>query len=204
MKELCFEGKKRMPSKIVCVGRNYVEHIEELGNEMPDQMVLFFKPNSAISEELDSVHQNEVLHYESEIAFGIRAGRIGYVGFAFDLTKRELQSTLRDKGLPWERSKAFDGSAVFSPLVAFEGEFDGLKLELWVDGVLVQKGGVLQMINKPLSILAELRGLATFEDYDIILSGTPKGVGELVVGSQYIGIVKNGDDELVRCTWYAR
>src|SRR5210317_789335 len=94
------DGKKYYPSKIVCVGRNYVDHIRELGNEMPEQPVIFIKPNSAIGEALQPGVE-EPVHYEGELSFMVEAGRLAAVGFGLDLTRRELQSRLKAKGLPW-------------------------------------------------------------------------------------------------------
>ncbi len=114
------DNKKQKPSKVVCVGRNYAEHVKELNNAMPDQMVVFNKPNTSITTQLNSYHQ-EPLHYEGEICFSIKNGEIDAVGFGLDLTKRELQSALKAKQLPWERAKAFDGSAVLSKFVSLKG-----------------------------------------------------------------------------------
>ena len=105
-------GVETTPSKIVCVGRNYVAHIEELGNEVPEQMVVFGKPNSAIGNKLQAFHGGEPLHYEGEIALAISNGRATAAGFGLDLTKRTLQGQLKKKGLPWERAKAFDLSLI--------------------------------------------------------------------------------------------
>ena len=80
------------PSKIICIGRNYVDHVHELGNEIPDEMVVFFKPNSAISTQLNALHQNEPLHYEGELCFVFQQGYFSAIGFGLDLTKRGLQS----------------------------------------------------------------------------------------------------------------
>lgn len=187
----------------MCVGRNYVGHIKELGNEMPKQMVLFNKPNSAISDDLVA-RLDEPLHYEAEIALAVVEDRFRYVGFAFDLTKRKLQDELKEEGLPWERCKAFTGSALFSEFVELDSSIDELELELWVDGELRQSGGVATMINKPDAILAELMKFNDLEDYDIILTGTPKGVGALVSKCEYTGVIKERDRELVRKTWIAR
>lgn len=118
-----FDGIQRTPSKIVCVGRNYTEHIEELGNPVPEQMVLFFKPNASISDELRARHE-EPLHYEGEICFGIENGVYRYLGFGLDLTKRGAQKALKERGLPWERCKAFKGSALFSRFVPIEDGID--------------------------------------------------------------------------------
>ncbi len=119
MKSVMFENKKVIPSKIVCIGRNYVEHIKELGNEMPSSMVIFNKPNSSVSDTLFEP-ANELCHYEGEISFLITNSKISGVGFGLDLTKRKIQGSLKEKGLPWERAKAFDNSAVFSEFVSFE------------------------------------------------------------------------------------
>ncbi len=118
-------------SKIVCVGRNYVEHIEELGNETPESIVLFNKPNSAISDEL--FYFSEDTRFEGEICFLIENKKINRVGFGLDLTKANIQSYLKSKGLPWERAKSFDGSAVFSEFVEFNGNLESLKMELFIN-----------------------------------------------------------------------
>ncbi|MGL5358272.1 MAG: fumarylacetoacetate hydrolase family protein, partial [Shewanella sp.] len=108
------------PTKIVCIGRNYVDHIHELGNEIPEDMVVFVKPNSAITTQLHSQHQGEALHYEAELCFLFQGGRFSHVAVGLDLTKRALQNQLKAKGLPWERAKAFDGAALLSPFIAIE------------------------------------------------------------------------------------
>jgi len=125
MKTVNFNGREVTPSKIVCIGRNYVEHIEELGNEIPSSMVIFMKPNSAIKSKLIS-NDVEPIHYEGEISFMMLDGKIRGVGFGLDLTKRGLQSKLKAKGLPWERAKAFDGAAVFSDFVKFKDDTKAL------------------------------------------------------------------------------
>ena len=134
MQTITVNGRSVTPSKVVCIGRNYVAHIEELGNEIPEQMVVFNKPNSAISDILRSQIAGEALHYESELAFVIEGGKLAAVGFGLDLTKRGLQSRLKEKGLPWERAKAFDGAALFSGFVALPKEVSSLSLQLTVDG----------------------------------------------------------------------
>ena len=111
-----------VPSKVVCVGRNYVAHIKELNNEIPEDMVLFIKPNSAISDVLKSFH-HEAIHYEAELCFLFEGGVFIAVGLGLDLTKRSLQSELKAKGLPWERAKAFDGSAVMSQFIPINAIF---------------------------------------------------------------------------------
>lgn len=173
------EEKKVKVGKVLCVGRNYVEHIQELNNAMPEQMVVFNKPATSVSTKLIAFHQ-EPLHYEAEICFLIKNGQYSAVGLGLDLTKRGLQSTLKEKGLPWERAKAFDGSAVFSRFHSLNGvDIDDLNLELLINCVHVQKGHVKQMLYPPINILDELKSYTTLEDGDVVMTGTPKGVGEV-------------------------
>ncbi|MEH6582446.1 MAG: fumarylacetoacetate hydrolase family protein [Halioglobus sp.] len=204
MNTVLVNGSPLTPSKIVCIGRNYVAHIKELGNEIPDEMVVFNKPNSAISESLHSVLLDDALHYESELCFIVRDGGFGAVGFGLDLTKRALQSTLKQKGLPWERAKAFDGAVVFSPFVALPQTPETLSLTLTVDGATRQSGGVELMMYKPGTILQELEKFMSLEDGDIVMTGTPAGVGPVLAGEQFEGKVLAGDDVLVCQSWIAR
>ena len=191
------------PAKIVCIGRNYLEHIKELGNETPEQMVIFSKPNSAISPRL-LAEVGEPLHFEGEICFLLRGGSLFGVGFGLDLTRRELQTRLKEKGLPWERAKAFDGAACFSDFVELSDiDIASLSLELEIDGELRQSGGYQLMMHKPADILAGILEFMTLQDNDIIMTGTPKGVGQVGAGQQFTGRIKSGDTVLVEQTWIA-
>lgn len=203
MHSITFAGSAVTPSKIVCVGRNYVAHIRELGNEVPSDMVVFNKPNSAISSSLRAQIDGETLHYESEIALLISAGAIAGVGFGLDLTRRELQSRLKEKGLPWERAKAFDGAALFSEFVRPPADITDLSLQLTVNGELRQAGGVGLMIYPPAQILRELRKFTTLEDGDIVMTGTPAGVGAIHSQDRFRGALLDGDMELVSASWQA-
>jgi len=197
------ENNKIIPSKIICIGRNYVDHINELGNEMPDEMVVFLKPNSAISTQLQSFHQ-EPLHYEAELCFLYQKERFTAVAIGLDLTKRDLQSKLKTKGLPWERAKGFNGAAVFSRFVSIDSIDDSLSLELIIDGKLTQSGGVELMMFKPQTILEQLQHFMTLEEGDIVMTGTPKGVGHITAGSEFVGKVTCGDKTLVSASWLAK
>jgi len=174
MKTITFNTKKITPSKIVCVGRNYVEHIKELNNEIPENMVLFNKPNSAISDEL---YFFENTRFEGEICFLIEDNKISGVGFGFDLTKVDVQNYLKSKGLPWERAKAFNKSAVFSEFVKLKGDISTIEMKLFKNDILIQHGTYELMIYKPKKIIDEILTFMELEDGDIIMSGTPKGVG---------------------------
>jgi len=200
MNSVTFAGRHPRPSKIVCVGRNYAAHIEELGNAVPSQSVLFIKPNSAISATLRAV-PDTVVHYEGEISFIIQAGHIAGVGFGLDLTKRDLQESLKNAGLPWERAKSFDGAAVFSDFVPFDGDPDGLRLELVINGKTVQAAGGDLMLTRPSALLAEIGANFTLCDGDLVMTGTPRGVGPLTAGDVYEGRIFDGDRLLVAGNW---
>ena len=204
MQSISVNDQLIQPTKIVCVGRNYVAHIEELGNKVPESMVVFNKPNSAITDILHSQIGGHVLHYESELAFTVASGKLAAVGFGLDLTKRALQSRLKEKGLPWERAKAFDGAALFSKFVALPSEIEHLSLQLDVDGEQRQAGGVQLMLYRPEFILEEIARFTTLEDGDIIMSGTPSGVGEVQSGQTFEGQVLLGDRQLVSAARIAR
>ena len=203
MKSVKLDGKEITPSKIVCIGRNYVEHVRELGNELPTEPVIFLKPNSAISASVRSGEPGEI-HFEGEISFVVRADRLAAVGFGLDLTRRNVQTALKSKGLPWERSKAFDGAAVFSDFVSYEGPLGDLRLELDINGSLQQQGGCELMIYQPADILAEVKSFLSFEDGDLIMTGTPAGVGPVQAGDRFTGRIFAGKKLLVEASWVAR
>jgi len=200
MNQIESAGKRYSPSKVVCIGRNYVEHIKELNNETPDQMVFFVKPNSAITDCIVS-GVDEPIHYEAELSFIIEGNHITQVGVGLDLTKRGLQSTLKGKGLPWERAKAFDKSAVFSHFVSFSGALETLSLQLLINGSLVQHADYALMMNKPVDIINEVSSFMSFEAGDILMTGTPKGVGIAQQGDHFVGRIYQGETLLLEQQW---
>ena len=204
MHSVLVDGNSLIPSKIVCVGRNYVAHIEELGNEIPDEIVVFNKPNSALSDVLYSQLGEEPLSYEGELSFVVRDGEFWAVGFGLDITKRELQSRLKKKGLPWERAKAFDGAVVLSEFVPLPENSHELSLQLTVDGERRQTGGVDQMMYKPATILQELKMFMTLEDGDVVMTGTPAGVGHVQAGELFEGRVLFQNEVLLTAKWLAQ
>ena len=180
-----------------------MEHIKELNNEIPANMVVFSKPNSAISRELYSF-QKEQIHYEGELCFEYENGRFSAVGFGLDLTKRELQNKLKSNGLPWERAKAFDGSAVFSKFVEISNISQKLSIELNIDEKIVQAGNIEQMIYKPNDILTEILTFMSLKNGDIVMTGTPEGVGVVKKNSAFIGKVKENGKVIVIAKWLAK
>jgi 2-keto-4-pentenoate hydratase/2-oxohepta-3-ene-1,7-dioic acid hydratase in catechol pathway len=112
-----------------------------------------------------------------------------------------VQAALKAKGLPWERAKAFDGAAVLSPFVPFNGDIAGLSLRLSINGDVVQEGRVVDMINSPAVLLAEANTFLSFEDNDILMTGTPEGVGLVKAGAHFLGQIFQGDVLLAEQHW---
>jgi len=200
MNKIIFDAKEITPSKIVCVGRNYVEHIKELNNELPSEPVIFIKPNSSIADEIYFCPEDKV-HFEGEICFLVQQGQLSGVGFGFDLTKRDVQTRLKAKGLPWERAKAFTGSAVFSRFVPYVGELSSLRMVLTMNHNVVQRGGYAHMIYKPKIILDDIKRFLTLEDGDIIMTGTPKGVAAIHRGAVFDAEIYTADKLLISQRW---
>jgi len=200
MQQIRLDGQCVTPSKIVCIGRNYVEHINELGNEMPTEPVIFIKPNSAITDVMTFDPQEDI-HYEAELTFVVQDGTLSGVGIGLDLTKRAVQSQLKAKGLPWERAKSFDGSAVLSNFVSIPGRIEELSLELYINGELTQLATFDLMLHKPNDILAEVSAFMTCEEGDLIMTGTPKGVGSIQLGATFMARVLSNQQTILENTW---
>jgi len=202
MNSIIYNKECITPSKVVCIGRNYVEHIKELNNETPDTMVVFNKPNSAITNTLQYFTPDT--RFEGEICFLIEDKKIAGIGFGLDLTKANIQNKIKEKGWPWERAKAFDGSAVFSEFVKFDGKITDLKLELYINDTLIQYATYDLMIYKPQQMLEEIQTFMSLENGDIIMSGTPKGVGTYNKDDLFIGKVYEKDKLIVEQNWIVK
>lgn len=186
--------------KVVCIGRNYVEHAKELNNEVPSEPLLFIKPASAIvpmDKPLQVPADKGPVHFETELAvlIGERLTNvdeqtaqhgIAGIGLALDLTLRDLQSQLKSKGHPWERAKSFDGACPISPFLtpASVGDLNDVQIRLTVDGEIRQDGNSAQMITPILKLISHASKWFTLEPGDVILTGTPAGVGELKAGNK--------------------
>lgn len=202
MHSVKFQDSLITPSKVVCIGRNYVDHIQELKNELPTEPVIFIKPNSAISNTLHA-GGDQTIHFEGEIALLVEKNRFIGVGFGLDLTKRDLQNYLKNKGLPWERAKSFDRAAVFSEFFPFDGNTANLRLELTINNQLVQHGGVELMIYKPDFLLAEISKTFTLEYGDIVMTGTPAGAGGFKTDDHFTGRIYSSGTLLLEKSWRA-
>ncbi len=185
--------------KIVCVGRNYADHAKELNNPIPQRPLLFIKPATAavaMQEPLQLPQGQGGCHHELEMAILIGSSltratveqaeaAIAGVGLALDLTLRDLQSQLKEKGHPWERAKSFDGACPISPFVKVETEeLQNLTLNLWRNGELQQSGNTGQMLFPVLELLVDISAAFTLLPGDVVLTGTPAGVGPLQAGDQ--------------------
>ena len=191
-----------VPSKIVCIGRNYVEHIHELNNEIPSSMVVFNKPNSAITDTLHFISPDT--RFEGEICFLMMNDKIAGIGFGLDLTKADIQNHLKSKGLPWERAKGFNDSAVLGNFIPLDAPLESLRMTLYINGELTQESTVGLMIYKPLEMIQEIKSFMSFEDGDIIMSGTPKGVNTYTIGDKFIGRIYSDERLLVENSWIVK
>ena len=188
--------------KIICIGRNYTEHIEELANEKPENPVIFMKPDSAIllkNNPFVIPPFSEDVHYEVEVL--VKINRIGKhiqekfaykyydeIGLGIDFTARDLQGKLKAKGLPWEKAKAFDGSAVIGNYVPKSSfDLDNLNFKLFKNKELVQNGNTAKMLWKIDEIIAYVSQFFTLKIGDVIFTGTPAGVGKVAVNDVLTG-----------------
>jgi 2-keto-4-pentenoate hydratase/2-oxohepta-3-ene-1,7-dioic acid hydratase in catechol pathway len=193
--------------KIICIGRNYTKHIEELQNERPDEPVVFLKPDSAI---LLKQHpfvipefSNDV-HHEVEIL--VKINKVGKyieskfahnyydeIGLGIDFTARDLQSKLKEKGLPWEKAKAFDGSAVIGDFLSKKdfSSLENINFELTNNGNSVQKGNTSHMLWKIDELIAYVSQYFTLKKGDIIFTGTPEGVSAVKPNDILEGFIEN-------------
>ena len=188
--------------KILCIGRNYVDHIKELGNDMPERPVIFMKPASSVigeGEEIVIPPYSNDCHHEAELALLIGTGgkeipageALGHVagyGVAIDLTLRDVQAEQKKKGLPWEIAKGFDTACPLSPFVpaARVGDPQELRITLTVNGEPRQDGSTSLMIHRIPELISYLSSVFTLSPGDLILTGTPAGVGPIKSGDQVV------------------
>ncbi|MEJ8802215.1 fumarylacetoacetate hydrolase family protein [Pontibacter sp. H249] len=193
--------------KILAIGRNYAEHIAELKNEVPDEPVIFFKPDTAILKNNEPFYYPEYtndVHYEVELL--LRVGREGKniekkfahkyydaIGLGIDFTARDLQAKAKAKGLPWTLAKGFNGSAPvseFLPLDQFP-DLQNINFRLDVNGETKQTGSSKMMLNSFDDIIAYISKFITLKKGDIIFTGTPEGVGPVKIGDRLEGYVED-------------
>lgn len=193
--------------KIVCVGRNYTAHIQELDNQRPDEPILFLKPDSAILLNKNPFFIPDFtddVHFEVEILVKInKTGKhidqkfahkyYDQIGLGIDFTARDLQKKLKEKGLPWEKAKSFDGSAVignFLPKSSFES-VDAINFTLEKNGKEVQNGNTSLMLWKIDALIEYISKYFTLKIGDVIFTGTPAGVGKVEPDDLLTGFIED-------------
>jgi len=192
--------------KIICIGRNYAKHIEELANEKPENPVIFLKPDSAIllkNQPFFIPPFSNDIHYEVEVL--VKINKVGKyidekfahkyydeIGLGIDFTARDIQNICKEKGLPWEKAKAFDGSAVIGEFIPKEnlGDLNNLKFSLQKNNVLVQNGNTNAMLWKIDELIAYVSQFFTLKKGDVLFTGTPAGVGRVSENDILLGMIK--------------
>jgi 2-keto-4-pentenoate hydratase/2-oxohepta-3-ene-1,7-dioic acid hydratase in catechol pathway len=192
--------------KIICVGRNYVDHIKELSNDKPTDPVIFIKPDTALLDSSQAFYYpsfSKDVHYELELVY--RIGKVGKnieakfahkyidaIGLGIDFTARDVQSRLKEKGLPWEKAKAFNGSAFVSSMRPFtEADLSfPIDFELQKNGISVQLGNSELMIWNIEALIADISQYFTLKTGDYIFTGTPAGVGSVAIGDVLSGFLQ--------------
>lgn len=194
--------------KILCIGRNYADHAAELKNEVPKEPVVFGKPDSAILQKGRDFYLpdfSQDVHHELEVV--LKMSKMGkhvapkfahkyftQVTVGIDFTARDLQSELKSKGLPWEKAKGFDGSAVvgeFFELEELGGDIQNLNIRLEVNGVTRQEGNTSQMIFPVDVLISHLSTYYTWRHGDLLFTGTPAGVGKVETGDILTGYIND-------------
>lgn len=195
--------------KIICIGRNYAEHAKELKNEVPTEPVFFMKPDTALLKEEDFYLPDFTtdLHHEIELVLKIsKAGKhieeqfahkyYSEIGLGIDFTARDLQTKAKEKGLPWEMAKAFDNSAPIGKFVNKDSlQLNNIAFTLNINGETRQAGNSSDLIFSFDKIIAYVSKFITLKVGDLIFTGTPKGVGQVIVGDQLEGFL-NGESFL--------
>ncbi len=193
--------------KIFCIGRNYADHAKELGNDVPDEPVIFMKPKSALLQTHTPFYYPEFtneLNYECELVLRIckngkyiqeKHAQNYYNGITvgIDFTARDIQNELKSKGLPWEKAKAFDNSAAVGKFIDITPQFNkkNINFSFLKNKELVQKGNSSQMIFSFDQLLANISNYFSINIGDLIFTGTPSGVGECVVGDELEAFIED-------------
>lgn len=193
--------------KIICIGRNYAAHAEELGNEVPDEPVIFMKPKSALLQLQTPFYYPEFtneLHYECELVLKIcKNGRYitekaasnyyDAISVGIDFTARDVQEECKKKGLPWEKAKAFDNSAAVGSFIDIKEIKDkkNINFSFTKNKEVVQKASSQEMIFSFDQIIFHISNYFSLNIGDFIFTGTPAGVGEVMVGDEFEALLEN-------------
>ena len=197
--------------KIICIGRNYAAHAKELGNEVPESPVIFCKPDTALLKNEEPFYHpdfsNEIQH---ELELVIRIQKMGKkiqkqfahlyyneISVGLDFTARDKQNELKQKSLPWELAKAFDGSACIGKFIPFQNQANGIEFSLKKNGELIQAGNSNLMLHSIDEIISFVSQFFTLKVGDLIYTGTPAGVGKVNIGDTLEAWI--GEEKLLHC-----
>ncbi|MCC5916983.1 MAG: fumarylacetoacetate hydrolase family protein [Cryomorphaceae bacterium] len=197
--------------KIICIGRNYAKHAAELKNEIPDEPVIFMKPDTALLSKGNDFYLpkfSEEIHYEAELV--VRINRVGkniqekfahkyysQVAVGLDFTARDLQQKLKEKGLPWEKAKGFDGAAAVGNWVdlnTLPNDINNLRFSLHIDGIERQNGCTADMLFPVDKMIAYVSSFFTLKVGDVLFTGTPEGVGKLERGQRLTALLEGSEN----------
>jgi 2-keto-4-pentenoate hydratase/2-oxohepta-3-ene-1,7-dioic acid hydratase in catechol pathway len=199
--------------KIICIGRNYMEHAKELNSPVPSEPIFFLKPDSSILRRNRPFYYPEFsheIHYEAEIV--VRICKVGKhiepkfaptyydaVAIGIDFTARDLQQKAKEKGLPWTKSKGFDDAAPISPFIPLSGlpPIDQIGFHLTLNGKVVQQGNTSEMIFPVDLLIADISRFMTLKTGDLIFTGTPSGVGPMKIGDKLEAFIEG--KKMLRC-----
>ncbi len=198
--------------KIFCIGKNYAEHAKEMNSEVPSKPLVFMKPSTAVLHEDKPFYYPEFssnIHYEVEVVLKIKKhGRhidpkfaleyVDEIGLGIDFTARDVQAECKRNGHPWEVAKAFDHSAVIGKFISKEGkDLDSLEFYLTKNGVTVQRGNTKDLIYNFTTIISYISSIFTLKNSDLIMTGTPAGVGPVKIGDHLVGYL--GKEKMFEC-----
>lgn len=199
--------------KIICIGRNYAEHAKEMKAETPAEPVFFMKPDTALLKDNEPFYYpdfSKEIHHEVELVIKIsKAGKniqpqfahkyYEEIGIGIDFTARDIQAECKKKGLPWERAKAFDGSAPIGKFIDKKLMKDekNINFSLLINGNTVQKGNTKDLLFSFEQVIAYVSGFVTLKTGDLIYTGTPEGVGQVNIGDRLEAFIEN--QKLLAC-----
>ena len=193
--------------KIICIGRNYAEHAKEMNSPVPTEPVFFLKPDTALIKDNQPFYYpdfSKEIHHEVELVLKInKPGKniavefahkyYDEIGIGIDFTARDIQAKCKEKGLPWEKAKAFDGSAPIGQFVNKTqlNEMNNINFHLNINGNTVQKGNTMDLLFSFDAVIAYVSQFVTLKTGDLIFTGTPEGVGEVKIGDRLEAFIED-------------
>ena len=193
--------------KIICIGRNYAEHAKEMNSAIPTEPVFFLKPDTALIKDNQPFYYpdfSKEIHHEVELVLKIsKPGKnidskyahkyYDEIGIGIDFTARDIQSKCKEKGLPWEKAKAFDGSAPIGKFIDKKKliDLDNINFHLTINGIVIQKGNTKDLLFTFDAVIAYVSKFITLKTGDLIFTGTPEGVGPVRIGDKLEAFIEN-------------